>query len=488
MKKITVFLLLAALLTQLAACGNSDNVPTDTTDPAAVETEPSETRTPHTVPEGTTFDGASFRAGFFGSAAWPDQYFADELTGDNMNDSVYRREKKVEKELDVKISYNEDYDVTYEEYTNLFKASDDVYQLLFLHRISHVADLVTNGYLYDSTDLPYVDFSNPWYNGEQIEALRMGDQIHYIVSDLVITDPACIFFNRNMVEDNNLEDPYKLVNEGTWTLDKMIQMCIDVRNDVNGDGSYLSEDDVFGAELVESFAFLTGCDLMLTELNPDTNKHELIINNETTYDVLDKLYRLYENPGSVSTQPETLQPIAKYSDGSTLFQTFQTTYMENVVSIMGFDSGVIPFPKYDEEQENYRSLNCNGLMTISGCIKDPEMVGAVLELLSWESGNEVVDTYYNKLLKTRYSADLETRAMLELIFDTVTYDPCNNYFGFMDGFCGILYMPTDSILYGAQHHASAMRTQRSYCISTLAKFYDALDKLESAAETTETAE
>ena len=48
-------------------------------------------------------------------------------------------------------------------------------------------------------------------------------------------------------------------------------------------------------------------------------------------------------------------------------------------------------------------------------IQNPEMVGAVLELLAWESGNEVVDTYYNKLLKTRYASDLETRAMVDEI-------------------------------------------------------------------------
>ena len=355
---------------------------------------------------------------------------------------------------------------------------------MFLHRISHVSDLVTNGYLYDSTNLPYVDFSNPWYNGEQIEALRMGDQIHYIVSDLVITDPACIFFNKKMITDNNMDDPYTLVKEGSWTLDKMIQMAIDVRNDRNGDGSFTSEDDVFGIELTESFAFLTGCNLMLTNLNPETGKHEFSFNNETSYAVLDKLYRLFENPGSVSTLPGSYKTIKPYSSGDTLFKAAMTTMMEDVVTVTDFDSGVVPFPKLNEEQDRYRSLNCNGLMTVSGCIKNPEMVGAVLELLSWESGNEVVDTYYNKLLKTRYSADLETRAMLELVFDTVTYDPCGNYFGFSDGFCGVLYMPTDTIFYGANQYAAMLRAQRTFCKGTLNKFYEALEKLES----TDTAE
>ncbi len=488
MKKLATILLTAAMLTQLAACGTADNTPTETDAVTEAVTEPVETRTPHTVPENTTFDGATFRAGFFGSSAWPYLYFADEITGDNMNDAVYRREKIVEGILDVKIDYNEDDDVTFEGYTNLFKANDDVYQMLFLHRISHVSDLVINGYLYDSTNLPYVDFSNPWYNTEQIDALRMGEQIHYIVSDLVITDPACIFFNKKMVTDNNLEDPYTLVNEGKWTLDKMIQMSIDVRNDRNGDGSYMSKDDVFGIELTESFALLTGCDLMLTSRNPETGQHELIFNNETTYDVLGALYRLFENPGSVSTLPDTFSPVKPYSTGDTLFYAAMTTMMEDVVTIDGFDSGVIPFPKLDEQQEQYRSLNCNGLMTISGCIKNPELVGAVLELLSWESGNEVVDTYYNKLLKTRYASEPQTRAMLELVFDTVTYDPCGNYFGFSDGFCGLIYMPTNTILYGANQFSALMRFERTLCKQTLGNFYQALEKLESTSESGEAAE
>ena len=481
MKRILAMLLTAAMLTSLVACGTAPTEDETTAQTeAAVET--GETRTPSNVPADATFNGAGYNIAYFQSSCYPNQYLVEELTGDNMNDSVYRRAKNVEKKLDVKMSIT-DSEISSEEFKQLYKAGDDVYQELHFHIITDVADYVTEGYLYPVENLPYMDLSADWYNQTQMDALRMGKYAYYIVSDYTITNPAAVLFNREMVVDNNLSDPYELVKAGTWTMDKMIQMAIDVRQDKNGDGEYTSEDDIYGIYVGEpslTSPFLAGAGQLLGTRNTETGKYEMTMNNEYSYAALDQLYRLFENTGSVNYQ------VVDFAYGTSLFSVGFATQIEMAADITEFTLGVVPFPKLDETQEQYYSTDRSGLMAISGCIKNPEMVGAVQEQLAWESGNEVIDVYYNKLLKTRYASDPETRAMVELIFDTVVYDVLGNYFGFKDGFCGLFYISTYPIS-GQKNHAALFRAWKGLCKQTLATIYEALEKTEGTAEA-ETAE
>ena len=161
--------------------------------------------------------------------------------------------------------------------------------------------------------------------------------------------------------------------------------------------------------------------------------------------------------------------------------------IEESADITEFTLGVVPFPKLDEAQEQYYSVDRTGLMAVLGSIKNPELVGAVQEQLAWESGNEVIDVYYNKLLKTRYASDPDTRAMVELIFDTVTYDVLGNYFAFKDGFVNLFYLSQYPIHFGQKNHAALFRAWKGLCKQTLDAFYTALEKTEGTAEA-ETAE
>jgi len=483
MKKFLAILLAAAMFTAMVSCGTD---PIDSTETEATEetADPNvETRTPHNVPTGTTFDGASFTMGFlFGD---PEKYFSDEFTGDNMNDAVFRRQKKAEGELDVKLGYMDD--VEHDEFVQLYKAGDDVYQYIQLHRISYLEEFSTIGYLRPIEKMPYIDLNADWYNKEQTDAMRMGKYTYFLTSDFNLTDQAAIIFNRNLITDNNFEDPYTLVSNGTWTVDKMIQMAIDVRNDRNGDGLYESEDDVFGIRGGDASLycpFTTGMGILTGTRNPETGRYEMTMNNEKTYDGLDKLYRLHENPGSYLYTGVNVN----FASGNILFDLCYASSIERSADISEFVIGVVPYPKYDEAQERYYSQATHNLTAIPNTIKNPEMVGAVIEYLSWESDNEVTDTYYNKLLKTRYANDPETRAMLEIIFDTVTYDPCTNYFGFSDGFCGLFYLASSVIIYGQNNYAANFRLARGLCKAELERIYTALDALEGPAETETTAE
>lgn len=140
-------------------------------------------------------------------------------------------------------------------------------------------------------------------------------------------------------------------------------------------------------------------------------------------------------------------------------------------------------PKYDTAQEEYISLDWGGLMAIPATIQNPDMVGAVLELLAYESGNEVIPTYYDVLLEGKLARDQDTIAMLDILFDTIAYEVGGNYFGF-DSTIGELFyvLPRLAITDQKTNFSSWYKTKEKAAAKTIEHFYKSLDEVESQGE------
>lgn len=97
-KRMTILLLLVAMLT---SCSGGTTVDTTPSEPPEIETE-TETETVITddVPE-LDFGGASFRS--IGQTDTSSDIYAEEETGDAMNDAIYIRNRGVEERLNVVI-------------------------------------------------------------------------------------------------------------------------------------------------------------------------------------------------------------------------------------------------------------------------------------------------------------------------------------------------------------------------------------------------
>ena len=99
----------------------------------------------------------------------------------------------------------------------------------------------------------------------------------------------------------------------------------------------------------------------------------------------------------------------------------------------------MPYPKYDAAQEAYRNMDWGGLAGVPVSIQEPEMVGAVIELLAYESGGTVIPAYYDVLLAGKLARDEDSTKMLDILFDTITYEIGGNYFGFSAGFTDLFF-------------------------------------------------
>ena len=101
--------------------------------------------------------------------------------------------------------------------------------------------------------------------------------------------------------------------------------------------------------------------------------------------------------------------------------------MNNVPTMRGMetDFGIIPYPKYDENQSEYYNLISTILVpgvSVPVTNAEPEKAGLILEAMAYYSVDTLTAAYYDNALHTRYVRDEESGDMLDIIFSTRVYD------------------------------------------------------------------
>ena len=100
-----------------------------------------------------------------------------------------------------------------------------------------------------------------------------------------------------------------------------------------------------------------------------------------------------------------------------------------------FNYGVLPYPKYDESQENYKTtvLNNHSVVTIPIDSKDRECAAAICEALAYESWKSVTPAYFETALKVKYARDNDSSQMFDIIREGASFDFGYIYTASLDG-------------------------------------------------------
>jgi len=109
------------------------------------------------------------------------------------------------------------------------------------------------------------------------------------------------------------------------------------------------------------------------------------------------------------------------SSGRVLF-TFVPLHKANTYRQTDVKFGILPYPKYDTEQKEYRSFDWSGLMCVPVTVQNVPMVGQVLECLSYFSANgenSVHTAYYENLLGSKLADAPDDYEMLRMIYDGI---------------------------------------------------------------------
>lgn len=466
--KIAAILLAAVLLiSALAACSGSDGssgAETATTGADTAEAEAAETTTARLtadVPD-SDFNGYEFTFLARGKKNnWENYEFEiDQLDGDVINDALYERNSKISDELNITFKHErvDGYDVN-TPFTKAVLSGEDIYDVA-LPSITDAGKYAQSGYLVPLQDLKYMDLEKPWYDARCIEELKINGKNYLFFSDITVRNLDAIWiycFNKQYIEDFNLDEPYDLMAAGTWTMDNMTAMCKAVMSDVNGDG-LMDKSDRWGLvahDYVITAGYIGSGERIATAAKDGSIS--LTMNNQRIYEVIDSLiglqdywirYSLTAKKYSTAA-PVGFEPSDNYAELIGVFKAGSALFCGEVLAVMSdmrdsdIDFGVVPTPKLNEKQDDYYSAvnYIAAAMVIPLTATDLDRTSIVIESLAAESHYTVIPAYYEIAMKSKYARDLITSDMLDLIFDSRSYD-LGIYYGWGDlsaRFCSLVY-------------------------------------------------
>ena len=290
--------------------------------------------------------------------------------------------------------------------------------------------LAQNGMLLDLNSVPMIDQSMPWWDQNIRTELALAGKVYVQGGDMLMSPKELQCFlgvNAKLLKDNGLEMPYADVDAGIWTIDRMSALSKGITRDLDGDG-VLNEHDMFGYTHTPQSAYWMFCDAGGRVAELVNGEPKLSSQAEKNQDILNKLCALYSDK-------ETTLDVNKMSNTWT---TNREMFVNDQVAIqpasiyvlqtrrdMVSDFGILPYPKYDENQAEYMNFGTifrmRGIAVPATC-PDTKMTGTLLEALAYYSEETVVKAYYEHNLQGKVSRDDESRRMLEIIFTTIHYD------------------------------------------------------------------
>ena len=447
--RIFTVLLIFSMFFSLFACNKNDNTQTKNNDgadnsstadeSAGAAEEVAELKSP--IPNDVKFDGAEIR--ILSSTYFPDELAfmnVEEEIGEVVNDTIYRRNLRVQSDLNVNFKFTDKSLVAGDNVSQLIRNSvnsgSDDFDIIIGVQYDCV-QLATSNMFANLIGAPYINLDNPWWPNKYIQEVTIGKETLYFLAGHIslnfIRNMGCAYFNKQLYSDyfGDPDDMYKLVLDGKWTLDKLSEMGKVMYKDLNGNGEFDNNDQyaygVITSNLTDHFTYAAG--IRVTARDTDGLPY-FIMNNERTISYTEKLYSLfYENEGgrvfvSAEETNNVLIP-GKFMNNELLFD-FGWFYISELLRDMKTDYGIIPFPKYDENQPTYLSLahDIVPLYCVPTTCNKMEAVGAVLEAMAFESYKSVLPAYFEIALKLKYTRDATEDAfkIIDMIYDNCTTD------------------------------------------------------------------
>ena len=355
--------------------------------------------------------------------------FAAELNGDVLGDAVYKRNMAVQERLNVEFQYAvlstaESAGAPDLVIRNETMSGNDTFDIAQVRCYDAVEMVLENIYM-NVAELEYLEFDQPWWFGQLMNDLSIGDQRRYLMlGDLSIGTfygASCYYFNKDLYS-SNIGDPselYQLVVDGKWTLEQLKTYSSVVYSD-NGssdplDGTYGTVFASWGTE-----GNLIACSgESLTKF--DNNGLPYINGGQKFLTMLQSIYDMYYRTEGVYTYKgyEEFHETAytKFKGGEVMFLPASLgTVQERGIGEVDF-YGIIPYPKLDEGIPQYRAMlnPSHAMFAIPVTVDTPDMSAAVLEAMASESYNSVTPLIVDTLLKTRYANDETTVKCIDII-------------------------------------------------------------------------
>ena len=458
-KQLSGLCLLLAAVMAFPACGSGSSSAPETTASAPADTAAATTAAPETtlsaeelrlaVPDDLPdkkFDGRKFTV--ISETYDKENQLVDELKGETYNDALFERNSRISERFDVKIGgvFYDKYQTTRSTIEQAVTSGDTTsFNLIAEHMVASGGNAIA-GYYLNWYDVPHINFEKPWWAPSTREDLTMNKKAFLAVGDyltILIRRTWVYLYNKELWKELKLEDPYTIVNQGKWTIDKVEEIADTTYADLNGNGT-VDLGDRFGFVSYNNAPdyYLWAFDNPIVRKDKD-GKAVLSMYSQHYTDVMQKIisFHLKKNIFVSEKSSQAEVALAHFNQAFDVGKAVLTTAQFGRVksAVVDFTIGVLPFPKFNEAQESYHgSVDGSGAaLSVAVNAKDLDFVGTITEALCAESYKTVVPALYEVVFKTRYADLKEDAEMMDLIMNTRMFD-----IGYMyDNWLGASFWP-----------------------------------------------
>ncbi len=381
---------------------------------------------------GMDFEGSTFV--MVAQTMHKDDLLVEEQSSNQVMSAVYSRNRMIEDRYHVSFEL---IDFPYED-MNAFvqqcsRAGEQAFELLF-------GQAVANGYLLMDDclmnwyEIPYINFNKPWWSECNITDLTYEGKAFSVVGAVCLSalyTDQCIFYDKTLAASYELGDLYEIVDAGDWTLDKLEELTKSIYIDVNKSGGRDLE-DFYGLVMDphgDLDAFMWSCGNKIMDMS--SGKPELVLRSERIIDLCDRLKEMCYATEGIYTDVNYVGEYGyaeglgrdMFRNGKCVFCT--TTLNSSLQYFADIENyGIIPYPKWNEAQDNYQTLvgGSHDVLSVLRCAVDTEMIGIITEVLCAETWKTVEPVYYDVALKVRGVRDEDAVRMIDLIVDGRMFD------------------------------------------------------------------
>ncbi|MBR7097882.1 MAG: hypothetical protein IKC59_00575 [Clostridia bacterium] len=345
---------------------------------------------------------------------------------------TFSRNREVERRLDVELSFNRSLQggnsgrQAYTEAVERALMTGTKYDLIACYSMN-ASNLAADDFLINLNEQSVLDFDKPWWPTQLLETSTINDKLYFAsgsISTASIMQSLVIAVNLDMLRSYGLDDPREVVSDGDWTMNKFYEMCTDTYVDHNKEVDGKDAGDKFGFVTIDSVvgdAFLISNGLKYLSTDDDG---KIIIapefKGQKIHDLSESLIQKFKTDDFYYSTTASTKP---FTEQRAIFMGIAFDTLVEIKADIGFEYGYLPFPKADDNQENYRT--CVGFPFTMWCIPqqaaDYQRSAYVMECLASEGYRQVQPEVYQEV-KYRLGSDALNAEMFEIIIASMSND------------------------------------------------------------------
>lgn len=439
-KTASILLSLLLIAALFAACAEKDPGGTadTTTAAAAPDSTPAPVETDPVDENGYLLDSLpelNYGNTDFNIFTWSNQtvweWSEDEVTtGDLIKDAIVKRQIATEERMGIKIvisSQNGDWDhrnsfidtVS----NNVNSGGTDAFDLIGQYTPAAAIGAMKGCYT-NLAEIKYLDLNKPWWPEDIYTSSSINGKIYSVAGDIsptLIRNMVCVLTNLSLANDLNMPNFYELVENRQWTAETFMTYATGTVTGLNADGSPCYTTTLPNNVCYDNVFY--GGGFRFVERNTDSG---LVLSEDLKSSKMSDWFDLWL--GFYNKEDVVILAVNAangFTSGNVLFHFGSISDVQNYLQDINFDFGILPYPMYDGEQENYCTI-CGYWVTLYSIpvnAPDFDKSGAVLECLGSYGYRYITPAVYDVAFQYRFLNSPENAKIFNLLHDTLVFEP-----------------------------------------------------------------